>query len=556
MADFSTSVLAVRGCRIRLMRGGAGSPLVVLHGASGANVLPFMQQLAQKFDVIAPEHPGFGESDTPDWLDNIHDLAYFYLDVLDELKLKDVNLVGLSFGGWIATELAVRNTQRLASLTLCGAAGLYLAGVEQLDPFLRSDEQRLRDFFYDQKKAEDIIARALRPELEDVTLKNRTTVAKIAWQPRGHDPNLGKWLHRIDVPTLLIWGDHDRMFPKEHALAYQKAIPGAKVVIVPECGHVPQIEKPDAFVAALETFLGVPPPYPPPQAREGEWGSRIGSNHEVLQLPSDAVCARRSRRHRQERLGLGDVLEQPLRSGERRRALPRLSRPDGVRRPARLRRRLPQRASSDRLRHDADPRRAGRRAGAQRQARQDRHFGPRAAAAEQSAEHRRRIRDARQSHPRPHHRRLRARHRRRISRHRHQSGHFAGALCRGARSDRAGLDRAGAVFLFRKTLSVPLRQSVAAALSDAASADLDSVARLRLDHPLGGEDALHLLPDAQSDRRGGEILSALSRRGRQGRLPGVARPARLVEHHLCRRDRQEGGAKRQSRISKRWSIIF
>jgi pimeloyl-ACP methyl ester carboxylesterase len=177
--------------------------------------------------------------------------------VLDELKLKDVNLVGLSFGGWIATELAVRNTQRLASLTLCGAAGLYLAGVEQLDPFLRSDEQRLRDFFYDQKKADDIIARALRPELEDVTLKNRTTVAKIAWQPRGHDPNLPKWLHRIDVPTLLIWGDHDRMFPKEHALAYQKAIPGAKVVIVPECGHVPQIEKPEAFVAALETFLGV-----------------------------------------------------------------------------------------------------------------------------------------------------------------------------------------------------------------------------------------------------------------------------------------------------------
>ena len=99
-------------------------------------------------------------------------------------------------------------------------------------------------------------ARALRPELEDVTLKNRTTVAKIAWQPRGHDPHLPKWLHRIDVPTLLIWGDHDRMFPKEHALAYQKAIPGAKVVIVPECGHVPQIEKPDAFVAALETFLG------------------------------------------------------------------------------------------------------------------------------------------------------------------------------------------------------------------------------------------------------------------------------------------------------------
>src|SRR5271170_6468461 len=146
MADFSTSVLAVRGCRIRLMRGGAGSPLVVLHGASGANVQPFMQQLSQKFDVIAPEHPGFGDSDTPDWLDNIHDLAYFYLDLLDELKLNGVHLVGNSLGGWIAAELAVRNTQRLASLTLAGSAGLDVPGVKQMDSFLTSDEERLRQF--------------------------------------------------------------------------------------------------------------------------------------------------------------------------------------------------------------------------------------------------------------------------------------------------------------------------------------------------------------------------------------------------------------------------
>ena len=256
MADFTTSVLAVRGNRIRLMRGGAGQPLVILHGASGAQWPPFMSALSQKFDVIAPEHPGFGESDAPDWLDTVHDLAYFYLDLFAELKLKDVNLVGLSLGGWIAAELAVRSTARLASMTLAGAAGLHVPGVVQLDPFLRSDEQRLRDFFYDQKKADEVIARALRPELEDVTLKNRTTVAKLAWQPRGHDPHLTKWLHRIDVPTLLIWGDHDRAFPKEYALAYQKAIPGAKLVIIPECGHVPQIEKPDAFVAALEGFLG------------------------------------------------------------------------------------------------------------------------------------------------------------------------------------------------------------------------------------------------------------------------------------------------------------
>jgi pimeloyl-ACP methyl ester carboxylesterase len=256
MPEFSTSTITVRGCRIRLMRGGAGSPLVVLHGATGANWLPFMQKLAQKFDVIGPEHPGFGESDTPDWLDTIHDLAYFHLDLLEELKLSGVHLVGLSLGGWVAAELAVRSTTRLASLTLAGAAGLSVAGVEQMDPFLRSDEQRLRDFFFDQSKADAVVARALRPEYEDMALKNRTTVAKLTWQPRSHDPHLAKWLHRIDVPTLLIWGDHDRMFPKEHALAYQQLIPGAKVVIIPECGHVPQLEKPDVFAAEIEAFLG------------------------------------------------------------------------------------------------------------------------------------------------------------------------------------------------------------------------------------------------------------------------------------------------------------
>ena len=216
-----------------------------------------MQQLAQKFDVIAPEHPGFGESDTPDWLDNIHDLAYFYLDLLDELKLKDVQ------PGRAVVRRLDRRRARRAQHAAPGLADALPAPPGSTSPASSSSirscaatSSGCATSFTIQKKADDMIARALRPELEDVTLKNRTTVAKIAWQPRGHDPHLAKWLHRIDVPTLLIWGDHDRMFPKEHALAYQKAIPGAKVVIVPECGHVPQIEKPDAFVAALETFLG------------------------------------------------------------------------------------------------------------------------------------------------------------------------------------------------------------------------------------------------------------------------------------------------------------
>src|SRR5712692_8744399 len=185
MADPITSKVTIRGCSIRLMRGGAGPPLLVLHGASGASWLPFMQALAEKFDVIAPEHPGFGESDTPDWLDTVHDLAYFDLDLLAALDLDRVHLVGISLGGWVAAELAVRDTSRLASLTLVGAAGLHVNGVNQIDPFLRTDEQRIRDFFHDQARADEMIEKWLAPEHADVAMKNRVTTAKLSWQPRG-----------------------------------------------------------------------------------------------------------------------------------------------------------------------------------------------------------------------------------------------------------------------------------------------------------------------------------------------------------------------------------
>jgi len=256
MASHTTSTIRVKDCNIALMRGGTGQPLLILHGASGAGAwLPFMRTLADKFDVLVPEHPGFGSSDTPDWLDNIHDLAFFYLDLLDQLDLDGVHLVGVSLGGWIAAELAVRSTQRLSSLTLVDAAGIHVPGVAQIDAFLRTDEQRIRDFFHDQTQADEMIARLTQPELEDVAMKNRIATAKLAWQPRGYDPHLHKWLHRINVPTLLIWGANDRLFPKDYAFAWQRLIPGAKAVIVPECGHLPQVEKAAVFVSELEHFI-------------------------------------------------------------------------------------------------------------------------------------------------------------------------------------------------------------------------------------------------------------------------------------------------------------
>jgi len=256
MADQSSSTVTVKNCAVRLMRGGAGQPVLFLHGGGGVpSWLPFLARLGEKFDVLVPEHPGFGQSEMPSWLDSISDLANFYLDFLEELDLQGVHLVGHSLGGWIAADLAVRNASRLASLTLISSGGIHVEGVEQADTFLSNDEQRVRDLFYDQKLADEALARTRRPEFEDVLLKNRATTARLVWQPRSYDPQLQKWLHRIRVPTLLLWGDHDRLFPKEHALAYERLIPGARAVVIPDCGHLPHVEKAEACAIVLEAFL-------------------------------------------------------------------------------------------------------------------------------------------------------------------------------------------------------------------------------------------------------------------------------------------------------------
>jgi pimeloyl-ACP methyl ester carboxylesterase len=256
MTEPITTRISVRGCDIAVRRAGAGRPLLYLHGASDAGLwLPFLNDLAGRHDAIVPEHPGFGASDMPAWLDTIPDLANFYLDLIDQLDLHDVDLVGHDLGGWIAADLAVRDPRRLASLTLVSAAGINVPGVAQIDPFLRTDEQRIRDLFHDPARADEMVRRVLRPETEDRNLRNQTTTARLTWQPRGYDPHLAKWLHRIKLPTLLVWGAADKLLPPAYASAWQKLIPASHVVIFPDCGHLPHVERRSDFVGALKTFF-------------------------------------------------------------------------------------------------------------------------------------------------------------------------------------------------------------------------------------------------------------------------------------------------------------
>jgi pimeloyl-ACP methyl ester carboxylesterase len=245
----------VAGCTSRMLRKGAGAPLLYLHGASGAGVWqPFMEALSEDFDVIVPEHPGFGAAETPDWLDSIHDAAYYYQEFLRDFDLTGVHLVGQSLGGWLAAEIAVRSTERLASMTLAAAAGLHVKGLDQADPFLMTDEVRLRAMIHDPKLADAMVARVVTPENEEINIKNRYATARLSWQPRGHDPDLHKWLHLIDVPALLIWGDADQFFPKEIGAEYDRLLPNSELVVLPDCGHLPTIEKTEEFVAHIRRF--------------------------------------------------------------------------------------------------------------------------------------------------------------------------------------------------------------------------------------------------------------------------------------------------------------
>ena len=252
---FSQSFIEVDGCKVNLRRGGSGQPLLFLHGASGAPaVLPFMEKLAERFEVLVPEHPGYGLSDEPEWLENIHDVAYFYLDFLRSLQLDKVTLVGSSMGGWMAMEMAVRDTSRIGSLVLVAPAGIRAPGVEPADIFLLPPEEVVRRLFFDPKLAAARLAEPMTPEALDMSLKNRHTTARLAWEPRLYDPNLPKWLHRIGVPVKIIWGKEDRILPAAFADHYRKLFPKADIEIVPDCGHLPHVERAERFCDSVVRF--------------------------------------------------------------------------------------------------------------------------------------------------------------------------------------------------------------------------------------------------------------------------------------------------------------
>lgn len=250
------STVKVGDVSIRLYRAGKGEPVLFLHGAAGlAQWLPFFDALADGYELLVPEHPGFGASDDPDFIRSVPDMAMFYLDFLEATGLERVHLVGHSLGGWIAAEILVRDRARFRSLGLIAPAGIRVEGVPAGDTFIWGHEEAMRNLFHNQAFAERLLALQPTEEQMDILLKNRFTATKLGWQPRWFNPDLEKWLHRIKLPALLVWGDDDKVMPPQYAALWRERLPDARLVMIEESGHLPHVEKADLVGRHMRDFL-------------------------------------------------------------------------------------------------------------------------------------------------------------------------------------------------------------------------------------------------------------------------------------------------------------
>ena len=254
----AVDTLSARGIDLEVLRRGAGRPLVLLHGFRTIDPRwSFVDLLAGHAEIIAPSHPGFGHSPRPDDFDSVYDLIHLYLEVLDTLPYDAVTLVGFSFGGWLAAEIAVTCPHRLGRLVLVDALGIKVSDRETpdiLDIFNASPTEVQRRSWHDPVEVAPDFDAMTDDELS-VHHRNWESLCLYGWRPYMHNPKLRGWLRRISVPTLVVWGESDGVVSPAYGRAYAAAIPDARFESVPGAGHHPHVEQPGAFVDRLVAFM-------------------------------------------------------------------------------------------------------------------------------------------------------------------------------------------------------------------------------------------------------------------------------------------------------------
>jgi len=255
----SRGMIELGGVEIEVYRGGHETApcLVFLHGGEGFwPDAPFARALARRFRVVAPMHPGFGRSSLPSWMDSVDDFAYVHLSLIEHLGLKDVLLVGVSAGGWIAAQIAIKNTSRIARLVLASPVSIKVGGLNQLDvpDIFAMSRERLETLTYHDPAKWKFDPTGLSDEDLLTVARNWETLALVTWEPYMHDPKLKHRLYRIDRPTLLLRGESDDLVSAAYARQFASLIPDARLATIPAAGHMPHIEQPDAFADRVIRF--------------------------------------------------------------------------------------------------------------------------------------------------------------------------------------------------------------------------------------------------------------------------------------------------------------
>jgi len=253
-------LIDIAGITVELRRGGSGTPVLVIHGELGVpGWLESFAQLAEHHDVIVPSLPGYGRSTRPDWIMGVHDLAAWVTWFARDIDLRTpVNVIGCSLGGWVAAEIATVAPQFFNKMVLVGAMGIKPEQGEIFDYFLESGLTGLRRAFHRPEQSSEFMrywGKEWTPEETDLVEQHREMTCRIAWKPYMHSLTLRHLLPGISTPTLLVWGGEDAITPIECGEIYRRAVPRARLVVVENCGHMPEMEKPTELAGLIENFL-------------------------------------------------------------------------------------------------------------------------------------------------------------------------------------------------------------------------------------------------------------------------------------------------------------
>jgi len=242
---------------------GEGKPVVFLHGTNGLKWNPYLEELSKEYKVIAPYFPGAGGSTRAHELDlrNLWDVVLYYLELFDTLGLERIDLIGHSFGGMLAAEIASTDPKRIDRLMLVSASGLWNEAypITDLSTLTRTPDFMYSSMFYDPGSA---VAERLRKIPEDAQERMRILIdqslvlaetSKYMWPIP--DKGLSRRIHRIRAQTCIVWGEKDGLVPVEYAYEFQEKIPGSQVFVVPEAAHFPHLEQLSQVVGITVSFL-------------------------------------------------------------------------------------------------------------------------------------------------------------------------------------------------------------------------------------------------------------------------------------------------------------